>query len=181
MAHDVRPRLILLANLFRDQLDRYGELESLADRWAELVAGPDAPPALVLNADDPLVADLGRDREGVTYFGLEDDSQALPELQHAADSKHCRNCGTAYHYDAIYLGHLGPLPLPELRPGAPAARGGRHARGAGRACPAREIELRTPQGELTLRLPAPGLYNVYNAVAAMATALRAGRAAGHGG
>jgi UDP-N-acetylmuramyl tripeptide synthase len=93
VAAEVRPRLVLLANLFRDQLDRYGELELLADRWAELATGPAAPERLVLNADDPLVADLGRGREGVVWFGLEDDSQALPELQHAADSKHCRNCG----------------------------------------------------------------------------------------
>ena len=66
----------------------------------------------MLNADDPLVADLGRDRAGVTYFGLEDDSQALPGMQHAADSKHCRNCGAAYEYDAVYLGHVGRYRCP---------------------------------------------------------------------
>ena len=47
----------------------------------------------VLTAADPLVADLGRERRGVTFFGVDDRSQALPALQHAADSKHCRNCG----------------------------------------------------------------------------------------
>ena len=107
VAQQVDPKLILLSNLFRDQLDRYGELELLADRWAEVVAAHEGRARFVLCADDPLVADLGREREGVTYFGLEDDSQALPELQHAADSKHCRNCGHAYVYDAVYLGHLG--------------------------------------------------------------------------
>ena len=66
----------------------------------------------MLNADDPLVADLGRGRRGVTYFGVEDDSQALPGMQHAADSKHCRNCGHAYVYDAIYLGHMGRYRCP---------------------------------------------------------------------
>ena len=92
--------------------------------------GADAPPALVLNADDPLVADLGRDRDGVTYFGVEDDSQALPELQHAADSKHCRNCGTAYHYDAIYLGHLGRYRCPGCGRERPRPAGGGHPRRA---------------------------------------------------
>ena len=101
VASDVHPRLLLLSNLFRDQLDRYGELELLADRWAELVTELDGRAGFVLNADDPLVADLGRERRGVTYFGLEDDSQALPGLQHAADSKHCRNCGAAYAYEAV--------------------------------------------------------------------------------
>src|SRR3712207_6875644 len=67
----------VLANLFRDQLDRYGELEAIADRWAELVAGRAASARLVLNADDPLVADLGRDRERVTYFGVDRKSTRL--------------------------------------------------------------------------------------------------------
>jgi lipid II isoglutaminyl synthase (glutamine-hydrolysing) len=170
---ELEPRLLLLANLFRDQLDRYGELESLADRWAELVSGPGAPPELVLNADDPLVADLGRDRDGVTYFGLEDDSQALPELQHAADSKHCRNCGAAYHYDAVYLGHMGRYRCPGCgrerpRPDVAATRVQLEGMSGSR------VELRTPEGELSIRLPAPGLYNVYNAIAATATALRLG-------
>ena len=173
VARDLRPRLLLLSNLFRDQLDRYGELELLADRWAELVSGPEAPPRLVLNADDPLVADLGRERDGVTYFGLEDDTQALPELQHAADSKHCRNCGRAYHYDAVYLGHLGRYRCPGCgrerpRPQVAVTRARLEGMSGSR------IELRTPEGELSVHLPAPGLYNVYNAVAATATALELG-------
>jgi lipid II isoglutaminyl synthase (glutamine-hydrolysing) len=56
---ELQPRALLLANLFRDQLDRYGELDSIADRWAAVAAGTSA--ALVLNADDPTVADLGRE------------------------------------------------------------------------------------------------------------------------
>jgi UDP-N-acetylmuramyl tripeptide synthase len=173
VARDVNPRLLLLSNLFRDQLDRYGELELLADRWAELTTDLDGRAKLVLNADDPLVADLGRERAGVTYFGVEDDSQALPGMQHAADSKHCRNCGHAYEYEAIYLGHMGRYRCPNCGRERPAPH-----------VAARKVELegmdgsrvtlRTPQGELALRLPLPGLYNVYNAVAAVATALELG-------
>ena len=122
VAQQVDPKLILLSNLFRDQLDRYGELELLADRWAEVVAAHEGRARFVLCADDPLVADLGRERSGVTYFGLEDDSQALPELQHAADSKHCRNCGHAYVYDAVYLGHLGRWHCPNCGRSRPGAR-----------------------------------------------------------
>ena len=173
VASAVRPRTYLLSNLFRDQLDRYGELELLADRWAELVAAENGRARFVLNADDPLVADLGRGRDGVVYFGVSDDSQALPELQHAADSKHCRNCGTPYVYDAVYLGHLGRYRCP----------------GCGRERPepqvvARTVELEgmtgsrvhitTPQGDISLHLPLPGLYNVYNAVAALALCLDLG-------
>src|SRR5439155_567648 len=121
-------------------------------------------------ADDPLVADLGRDRRRVTYFGVEDDSLALPELQHAADSKHCRNCGHAYVYDAIYMGHLGRYRCPNCgreRP-APAVAAERVTL---RGMAGSEVALRTPAGETTVRLPLPGLYNVYNALAATAAAL----------
>ena len=89
VVEELEPRAILLSNLFRDQLDRYGELDIIADRWAELVARRGARSALVLNADDPLVADLGR-AAAALYFGVEDDALALPQLQHASDSKHCR-------------------------------------------------------------------------------------------
>jgi lipid II isoglutaminyl synthase (glutamine-hydrolysing) len=173
VATDLQPPLILLANLFRDQLDRYGELELLADRWAEIVASLDGRAGFVLNADDPLVADLGRDREGVTYFGLADDSQTLPAMQHAADSKHCRNCGHPYEYDAIYLGHLGRYHCPNCGrrrpdPDVVATRVELEGMSGSR------IGFETPDGTLDLHLPLPGLYNVYNALAAAATLLRLG-------
>jgi UDP-N-acetylmuramyl tripeptide synthase len=173
VARDTDPRLILLSNLFRDQLDRYGELELLADRWAELTAELDGRARFVLNADDPLVADLGRERSGVTYFGVEDDSQALPGMQHAADSKHCRNCGHAYEYDAIYLGHMGRYRCPNCgrhRPEPEIAATSVTLNGMSGS----HVEMRTPKGDLKLDLPLPGLYNVYNAVAAAATALELG-------
>ena len=173
VARELQPGTFVLCNLFRDQLDRYGELELLADRWAELVDERAGSARFVLNADDPLVADLGRERPGVLYFGISDDSQALPELQHAADSKHCRNCGTPYDYEAVYLGHLGRYRCP----------------GCGRERPepdvvaeritldgmsGSQISLRTPAGSTEIRLPLPGLYNVYNAVAAAAAATELG-------
>ncbi|HET8980497.1 MAG TPA: Mur ligase family protein, partial [Solirubrobacteraceae bacterium] len=101
------PRALVLGNLFRDQLDRYGELETIADRWAAMVAHLPQGARLACNADDPLIADLGRHHSDVIYFGVEDPAMATAEMQHAADSKHCRRCGAAYEYEAIYLGHLG--------------------------------------------------------------------------
>ena len=178
VAPHLRPRLLVLGNLFRDQLDRYGELERLADEWVELVASLEGSCEFALNADDPLIADLGRDRDlrrrpGVTYFGIEDTSQALPELQHAFDAKHCRRCGAPYVYDRAFVGHLGHYRCPDC--------------GADRPVPdiaATRIELHgisgssvlvtTPEGELDLELPLPGLYNVYNALAAVTAGLRSG-------
>jgi lipid II isoglutaminyl synthase (glutamine-hydrolysing) len=178
VAPELRPRLLVLGNLFRDQLDRYGELERLADEWAELVRAMEGTCEFALNADDPLIADLGRDRElrrrpGVTYFGIEDNRQALPELQHAHDAKHCRRCGAPYSYERAFVGHLGHYICPNCHADRPTPD-----------IAATEIELHgisgssvtitTPEGELKLELPLPGLYNVYNALAAVAAGLRSG-------
>ena len=176
VAPQLRPRLLVLGNLFRDQLDRYGELERLADEWADLVASLDAE--LVLNADDPLIADLGRDRElrrrpGVTYFGIEDTSQALPELQHAHDAKHCRRCGAPYAYERAFVGHLGHYTCPNCdadRPTPEVAATEIELRGISGA----RIKVTTPEGPIELDLPLPGLYNVYNALAAITAGLRSG-------
>jgi lipid II isoglutaminyl synthase (glutamine-hydrolysing) len=166
VVEELEPRAILLANLFRDQLDRYGELDIIADRWAELVSRRGAQSALVLNADDPLVADLGR-ATGALYFGVEDDSLALPELQHASDSKHCRRCGHAYVYETVYLAHLGRYHCPNCGQRRPEP-----------AVVARDVELNgIRSAAFTLvhggeshrvELPLPGLYNVYNALGAAA-------------
>jgi lipid II isoglutaminyl synthase (glutamine-hydrolysing) len=171
---ELHPRALLLANLFRDQLDRYGELDTIADRWAQVAATTDA--ALVLNADDPTVADLGRaagDGAPVTYFGVEDDAMALAEMQHASDATHCRRCGAPYVYDAVYLGHLGRYhcescgatrPEPQIAARAITLQGVRGAR----------FTLSTPDGEREVALPLPGLYNVYNALGAAALSMQLG-------
>src|SRR3954462_14123739 len=178
VAAQLDPRALGLCNLFRDQLDRYGELEAIADRWAELVAERDGDSAFVLNADDPLVAALGRERSQVTYFGVEDDSLALPELQHAADSKHCRNCGHAYEYEAIYLGHLGRYRCPNCGRARPeAAVAAERVRVIGMK--GSEIDVRAPGAGLPVTLPLPGLYNVYNALAAAAAAIALGASLQH--
>src|SRR5438105_12606009 len=68
----VRPRAVCLGNLFRDQLDRYGELELVAERWRVAVGRLGPETALVVNGDDPQVGDLARDRPGALVFGVED-------------------------------------------------------------------------------------------------------------
>jgi lipid II isoglutaminyl synthase (glutamine-hydrolysing) len=171
----LRPRAILLGNLFRDQLDRYGELETIADKWAEVVSALQPSARLVLNADDPLIADLGRGLDNVTYFGVEDGSVAMPEMQHASDSKHCRNCGAAYVYEAVYLGHLGRYRCPSCgreRP-VPTIAAQRIELDGTRSA---SFTLSTPAGAVDVELPLPGLYNVYNALGAAALCLDLGTA-----
>jgi UDP-N-acetylmuramyl tripeptide synthase len=151
---ELRPRAIVLGNLFRDQLDRYGELETIGERWAALLQA--SPARLVANADDPLIADLGRERAGTLYFGIEDAAAATGSpLAHASDSTRCRNCGAAYLYEHVYVAHLGAYACPEC----------------GRSRPQPEVSAHDVRLD-GLR----GLYNVYNALAAAALATALGLA-----
>jgi UDP-N-acetylmuramyl tripeptide synthase len=178
VSQQLDPRLIVLGNLFRDQLDRYGEMEALADEWARTVAACEGRSDFALNADDPLIADLGRDpegrpRDGVLYFGIDDASQALPELQHAFDAKHCRRCGHPYEYERAFVGHLGHYACPNCgakRPRPDVAATAIELRGMEGS----RSTIRTPEGEIELELPLPGLYNLYNALAAVAAGIRLG-------
>ena len=165
VARRVAPRAVSLGNLFRDQLDRYGELELLAGRWREMARELPVEATLVANGDDPQLGALAEERAGSVVFGLDDPSQASPELQHAADSKWCVRCGTPYEYAAAYIGHLGDYRCPACGHARPPLE-----------IVAREIvvnglesvsfTLVTPEGERRVDLRLPGLYNVYNALAA---------------
>src|SRR5438132_3677712 len=165
----LRPRALCLANLFRDQLDRYGELELVAERWRTAVATLPDDAQLAYNADDPQLAAASESHPHSVAFGLDDPRIARPSLQHAADSKYCVRCGTPYVYAAAYVGHLGDYRCPrghhERPPLHVAARditlhGLEHA----------SFRLDTPEGNRRVELRLPGLYNVYNAVAAAALA-----------
>jgi lipid II isoglutaminyl synthase (glutamine-hydrolysing) len=165
VASRLRPRAVCLGNLFRDQLDRYGELEHVAESWRGSVAGLDGSAALVVNADDPLVAELGRDRAGTVRFGLDDPRHARPALQHAADSKYCVVCGTPYEYAAAYVGHLGDYRCPKCghaRPPLDVTARGLELSGLDGS----SFDLVAPEGTRRVELALPGLYNVYNALAA---------------
>ena len=160
----LKPRVLCLGNLFRDQLDRYGELELLAERWRGVVSGLPADNTLAVNEDDPQLAQLARARESVIRFGIEDERYGGP-LPHAADARYCSACGAAYSYELAYVGHLGKYSCPGC--------------GFERMRPniwAEEIELagltgstfrlRLPERTVTVKLGLPGVYNIYNALAA---------------
>jgi UDP-N-acetylmuramyl tripeptide synthase len=159
----VRPRAVCLGNLFRDQLDRYGELELIAGRWRTAVSELGAGTVLVLNGDDPQIGSLG---PGIVY-GVDDPAVARRVLQHAADSKYCIRCGTPYDYRAAYVGHLGDYHCPNCgheRPRLEVVARSIELRGLERAA----FDLVTPAGTERIELGLPGLYNVYNALGAAA-------------
>jgi lipid II isoglutaminyl synthase (glutamine-hydrolysing) len=173
VARRVRPRALCLGNLFRDQLDRYGELELVAERWRGAVRELPHGAVLVVNGDDPQVGDLARAHADSLVYGLDDPRHAMRELPHAADSKWCLACGRPYEYAAAYVGHLGDYRCSACGHARPALD-----------VSARAVELRgldgvdftlvAPAGERRVRLRVPGLYNVYNALGAATLAVALG-------
>ena len=173
---ELRPRLALVTNFFRDQLDRYGELETAVALVGRGLAALPAGARAVVNADDPLAASIGgRDHLRQVYFGL--DPAVLPAEEVGAgpsDAPRCPRCGALLLYGPRYYAHLGVYrcggcgfsrPRPDVlatgwAPGA-AGRPG-------------EVTLRIPAGTIAFPLALPGLYNVYNAAAAAAAALALG-------
>jgi lipid II isoglutaminyl synthase (glutamine-hydrolysing) len=171
---ETNPRVVLALNLFRDQLDRYGEVDTIARRWRAALAKLPPTTTVVLNADDPGVAGLGEDLTcRVIYYGLEDLRHGAGAARHVADSAFCRRCGTPLNYNPAFYGHIGHYRCPNC----------------GLARPEPQIQLmqlelhatdpsllkiQAPEGNLRILLPIPGLYNGLNALAAAAVALQLG-------
>jgi UDP-N-acetylmuramyl tripeptide synthase len=163
----VQPRIVLLNNLFRDQLDRYGELQSIVSKWRPALQQLPASSTVIVNADDPALAAL---TDGLTArrvaFGMSNLKYWLDELPHAADSTVCARCGTPLTYDALYLSHLGEW----------------HCDGCGNRRPNLQFTgenlaldgveglsmsvTEAGDGSWQIETGIPGLYNAYNVLAA---------------
>ena len=188
IAAAVRPRLSVVTNLFRDQLDRYGEVEKIRRIWQQTIAALPASSILILNADDPAVAHLGQGFAGpVWYFGLDDPAVRLAGRVHAMDVRTCLVCDGPLTYRANFLSHLGDYFCTRCgfaRPTPQVAAIAVRPEGLG----VTTCQVRTPnlspspspsrvgvRGEvIPLRLNLSGLYNVYNALAAVTAGLALG-------
>ena len=110
---DCQPKYILALNLFRDQLDRYGEVDTIAQRWGKAIDPLPEDTTIVLNADDPTLSSLGQQlKQKVLYFGLNEPELYLEEIPHAVDSIYCPSCGHLLDYEGVYLSHLGDYKCP---------------------------------------------------------------------
>lgn len=165
------PRLVIIHNLFRDQLDRYGEVDTIARAWRTALATLPATSTVLLNADDPAVADLGSSLSArVCYYGLDDVRHASSAAAHIADSQFCQRCGTRYVYTHAFYAHIGHYSCPACghhRPGPQV----RLARLDLQGTEGSRLFILYDGGALELHLPLPGLYNAINALAATAAGL----------
>lgn len=104
----IKPKIIVVLNLFRDQLDRYGEVDVIVEKWVSAMRKLSGDTALVLNSDDPGVANMGRSApRNVVYFGLNDAAKYMKRREHATDSIFCPNCGNRLAYEGVYYSHIG--------------------------------------------------------------------------
>ena len=167
----LKPRVVVITNLFRDQMDRYFELDALAKRIGDALATLPEETTLVLNADDPLVANLARRRDANTiFFGVEDQSVGGTIPQAISDATRCPRCKAPLTYKRVVLAHVGDWSCASCWLGRPP-----------RDVSATKVVLGDSWSEISLagtigsifaavRVPIPGLYNAYNALAAIAAA-----------
>ena len=101
------PYSIVLLNLFRDQLDRYGEVNTTAEKWIESLKKLNDSTLVIANADDPLIAYVASYAARKKYFSIEDTLKTSKELDHAVDSITCPKCNNDLKYSKISYSHLG--------------------------------------------------------------------------
>ncbi|RAM51718.1 MAG: DUF1727 domain-containing protein [Hapalosiphonaceae cyanobacterium JJU2] len=150
----IQPKLILCLNLFRDQLDRYGEVDTISKRWGSAIATLAHETIIVANADDPTICYLGQQlsQQRVAFFGLNEPEHYLEAIPHAVDSIYCPHCGHALDYQGVYLSHMGEYTCPSC--------------GFTRS----EPTINSSQWPQILI----GLYNKYNTLAAVTAAVELG-------
>lgn len=175
----IPPRVAVFTNLFRDQLDRYGEVDSVMSYWKQAVALLSSETTLVLNADDPSVAYLGTSFTGrVLYYGIDD--LALENIQQqdttarhqVIDTHTCPRCGNEFTYTVRFYSHMGHYFCPHCGFTRPQVNiRATHVQSDTFDRLRVQIDDTTTNQQHELVVPLPGIYNVYNALAAATTAL----------
>ena len=173
---EIQPKAALVLNLFRDQLDRYGELESIAKKIEAALANLPAGSTSLLNADDPRVAEIGSNlNHPPLWFGLDDTSVAEHDLPHAADARTCPRCGASLIFDAVYVGHDGIYRCPNgdfQRPTPDITATGITLDGFDNI--AMTVHSANAKQDQRIALPLGGLYNAYNVLAAYSAGITLG-------
>jgi UDP-N-acetylmuramyl tripeptide synthase len=173
---EIQPDVVVITNIFRDQLDRYGELYSVARALNKMLEDLPENATILLNGNDPQVASFGQNAKAKRlFFGLETTEVGTPVPEQSADIIRCIRCNEDLLYEVAYLSHLGlyrcpncGYTLPPLDIAATSVKLAPDGEGPS------HVVYRTPQGEMTVDIPLPGIHNVYNAAAAIGAAMAAG-------
>jgi UDP-N-acetylmuramyl tripeptide synthase len=172
---EIQPDVVVITNIFRDQLDRFGELYAVARGLDRVLEGLPETSTIVLNGNDPQVANFGQNaRAKRVFFGLETTEIGTPVPDQSADVIRCIHCQEDLEYKVAYLSHLGlyrcpncGYTLPPLDIAATAVKLADDGKSPSL------VTLRTPSGPMEIEIPLPGVHNVYNAAAAIGAALAA--------
>ncbi len=144
------PKALVILNLFRDQLDRYGEVDIIARKWREGLKKLTKKTTVFLDADDPQIFYLGKDLEArVTAFGLSKKFLHKGDVSHDVDSIYCPECGQRLNYQGIAYSHLGDYSCSN--------------------CGFKRV-LTNTLGKNMLKTSLEGIYSLYNAFAAILVA-----------
>ena len=169
----LQPKVVLVTNLFRDQLDRYGEVTHTLENIREgLKKAPDA--ALCLNADDSLVSSLALELPNrAVFFGIEASAAGEAAARAPSDATHCIRCRAPYEYDYVTYAHLGGFRCPECgyrRHAADVAVTEIESMdGSGS-----RITLRVGGQDMPVAVGLGAIYNIYNAAGAVCAAQEMG-------
>ena len=166
----VDPSMVVLTNLFRDQLDRFGELDLTLQRWRQAFSSLGEGTTIVVNADDPSLVEAtdGLSAQRLT-FGIEHSPYRLDRLPHSAEVLHCPRCDERLEYDRLFVGHLGDWHCASClrsRPALDVAASGIELWSSAYQSLKIGVHGSTSHFEVGL----PGLYNTYNLLAAVAAA-----------
>jgi len=173
----IKPSRVMVTNFFRDQLDRYGELDTTVGKVLDALNKLPGEVKLILNADDPLVARLARETGKVTiYYGVRPDATFSSTAAFSREAKFCPFCGCALVYNIYIYGQLGDFKCPQcgftrMRPDIEAVdvisdEVGTKATIYDNSSSGRSV--------WSLYIPVQGIYNIYNGLAAFTTALSLG-------
>ena len=104
----IKPQILVLLNLFRDQLDRYGEIETIREKWQKAISHLPKNSTIIANADDPSITSLLREaQQKISFFGIGDKAIALPAISNISDVKLCPVCTHRLIYKTQFTAHLG--------------------------------------------------------------------------
>jgi UDP-N-acetylmuramyl tripeptide synthase len=158
----LKPQIVLLTNLFRDQLDRYGEIDTVAAGWKKALVKLPRNTQVILNADDATVANLGSSLKAkVVYFGISDKNLDGRLPDHASDATVCPRCLSALSYKQCFVGHLGIYSCPHCGQIQPIKNVSLVKASK------KEVSISAFGQNIKINNNLPGNYNLYNLTAAV--------------